>query len=183
MKGAEGSAGLMRFVQLDLRDAVTSATDGAVARRLVRVIAGNPVAMAKMTRYLGDVGSYAPVAILVEDTADGTRVAYDTVSSALAIYPGGKAAMLTAQALDAEILALLRRDPGLNPMAPGDRDRCQVDQPGRLSGQPRLAISPRAEIHSVWVFSRSPWRASIPSTMSSTLSRSFATRLKSRRYC
>jgi hypothetical protein len=90
VKGAEGSAGLIRFVQLDLRDAVTSATDGAVARRLVRVIAGNPVAMAKMTRYLGDVGSYAPVAILVEDTADGTRVAYDTVSSALAIYPAAR---------------------------------------------------------------------------------------------
>jgi hypothetical protein len=31
-------------------------------------------------------------------------VAYDTVSSALAIYPGGKDAMLTAQALDAEFL-------------------------------------------------------------------------------
>jgi hypothetical protein len=27
--------------------------------------------------------------------------------------------MLTAQALDAEVLALLRRDPGLNPMARG----------------------------------------------------------------
>jgi hypothetical protein len=31
--------------------------------------------MAKMTRYLGDGGSYAPVTILVEETADGTRVA------------------------------------------------------------------------------------------------------------
>lgn len=50
----------------------------------------------------------APVTILVEETADGTRVAYDTVSSALAIYPGGEAAMLAAQALDAEVLALLR---------------------------------------------------------------------------
>jgi hypothetical protein len=63
MKCAEGSAGLMRFMQLDLHDAVTLATDGAVARRLVRVIAGNSVAIAKMTRYLGDGGSYAPVTI------------------------------------------------------------------------------------------------------------------------
>ena len=48
------------------------------------------------------------VTILAEETADGTRVAYDTVSSALAIYPSGEDAMLTAQALDAEVLALLR---------------------------------------------------------------------------
>ncbi|HEX9528450.1 MAG TPA: hypothetical protein VF951_13205 [Streptosporangiaceae bacterium] len=32
--------------------------------------------------------------------------------SALAIYPGGEAAMLIAQALDAEVLALLRRATG-----------------------------------------------------------------------
>jgi hypothetical protein len=60
LKGAEGNAGLMQFMQLDLHDAVTLATDGAVARRLVRAIAGNPVAIAKMTRHLGDGGSYAP---------------------------------------------------------------------------------------------------------------------------
>jgi hypothetical protein len=36
-------------------------------------------------------------------------MAYDTVSSALAIYLSGEDAMLTAQALDAEVLALLRR--------------------------------------------------------------------------
>jgi len=49
--------------------------------------------------------------------------------------------------------------------------------------QPRLATSLRAEIHRVCGFSRSPWWASIPSTMPCTLSCSFANRLKSRRYC
>jgi hypothetical protein len=109
VKTAEGSAGLMRFMQLDLHDAVTWATGGAVARRLVRVIAGSPVTMAQMTRYLGDGGSYAPVTILIEETPDATRVADEPVPSALAIYPGGEAAMLTAQALDAEVFALFKR--------------------------------------------------------------------------
>jgi hypothetical protein len=99
----------MRFMQLDLHDAVTRATGGAVARRLVRAIAGNPVTLAQMTRYLGDGRSYAPVTILIEETPDATRVAHDPVSSALAIYPGGKAAMLTGQALDAEVFALFKR--------------------------------------------------------------------------
>jgi hypothetical protein len=48
VKSAAGSAGLMRFIQLNLDDAVALATDGTVARRLVRIIAGNPVTMAKM---------------------------------------------------------------------------------------------------------------------------------------
>ena len=77
VKTAEGSACLMRFMQVDLHDAVTRATAGAVARRLVRVIAGNPVTKAQMTRYLGDGGSYAPVTILIEETPDATRVAHE----------------------------------------------------------------------------------------------------------
>ena len=109
VKTAEGSAGLRRFMQLDVHDAVTRATGGAVARRLVRVIAGNPVTPAQMTRYLDGGGSYVPVTFLIEETPDATWVAQDPVASALAIYPGGEAAMLTAQALDAEVLALFKR--------------------------------------------------------------------------
>jgi hypothetical protein len=45
---------------------------------------------------------------LIEEISPGTRVAYDTVSSALAIYPGNAAVMPTAQMLDAEVLALVR---------------------------------------------------------------------------
>jgi hypothetical protein len=109
VKAAEGSSGLIRFMQLNLHDAITLATNGTVSRRLVRLIAGNPVTMAKMARFLGDSGSYAPVTMLIEETSNSTRVAYDTVSSALAIDPDNEDAMLTAQALDTEVLALLRR--------------------------------------------------------------------------
>jgi hypothetical protein len=72
---AAGSAGLMRFMQLDLDHAVRLATNATVTRRLVRVIAGNPVTMAQMTRTLGDAGSYAPVTLLIEQTppAPGSR--------------------------------------------------------------------------------------------------------------
>ena len=59
---AQGSAGLIRFLQLDLDHALTldpQAQDRA-GRRLVRLIAGNPVTMGEMTRHLADAGSYAP---------------------------------------------------------------------------------------------------------------------------
>ena len=51
------------------------------------------------------------------------RVAHDPVSSALAIYPGGEAVMLTAQALDAEVSRCSSCDRGLIPMPalPGSR--------------------------------------------------------------
>jgi hypothetical protein len=78
-------------LQLDLHDAVRVMTDGRVSRRHVRLIVGNPITMAKMTQFVGDAGSYAPVSILIEETANGTRIAYDTVSSALAIYPEAEA--------------------------------------------------------------------------------------------
>jgi hypothetical protein len=66
-----------------------------------------------MTRHVAEAGTYAPVTILVGETADGgTRVAYDTVASALAAYHD-EAALEIAQALDAERLGLLRRVTGL----------------------------------------------------------------------
>jgi hypothetical protein len=66
---AEGTAGLMRFMQLDLDVALTLAPD-ADSRRLVRLIAGNPVTMGQITRHVPDAGSYAPVTIRVEETID-----------------------------------------------------------------------------------------------------------------
>ena len=78
VRQAQGSAGLMRFLQLDLDAALTldpQAQDW-VGRRLVRLIAGNPVTMGQMTRHLPDAGSYAPVTILIEELpGGGTRVA------------------------------------------------------------------------------------------------------------
>ena len=117
---AQGSAGLMRFLQLDLDHALTldpQARDWA-GRHLVRLIAGNPVTMGQMTRHIAAAGSYAPVTILIQELADGgTQVAYDTVASAIAPY-GNVAASQVAQRLDTEVLTLLRHAIGIPTTAP-----------------------------------------------------------------
>jgi hypothetical protein len=69
VRQAQGSVGLMRFLQLDLDSALTldpQAPDWT-GRRLVRLIAGNPVTMGQMTRHVADAGSYAPVTILIQE--------------------------------------------------------------------------------------------------------------------
>ena len=111
VRAAQGSAGLMLFLQLDLDTPLSLDPDAGShrGRRLVRVIAGNPVTMGQMTRDVPDAGSYAPVTLLVEQTpAGGTRVGYDSVASALAPY-GDAAASRVAEDLDAEVLTLLRQ--------------------------------------------------------------------------
>jgi Domain of unknown function DUF302 len=104
----------MRFLQLDLDTALAldpqAHQDG---RRLVRLIAGNPVTMGQMTRHVPDAGSYAPVTILIEELpGGGTRVAYDTVTSEIAPY-GDAAASQVAERLDTEVLGLLRQATGV----------------------------------------------------------------------
>jgi uncharacterized protein (DUF302 family) len=114
---AQGSAGLMVFLRLDLDHALTidPQAPGWAGRHLVRLIAGNPVTMGEMTRHVADAGSYAPVTILIQELPEGgTRVAYDTVTSAIAPYHDA-AATAVAQRLDTEVLALLRQVTG----APG----------------------------------------------------------------
>jgi uncharacterized protein (DUF302 family) len=111
---AQGSAGLMRFLQLDLDHALTldPAAQDRAGRHLVRLIAGNPVTMGEMTRHVADAGSYAPVTILIEETREGgTRVAYDSVASAIAPYHDATATEV-AQRLDTEVLDLLRQVTG-----------------------------------------------------------------------
>jgi hypothetical protein len=114
VREAQGSAGLMRFLQLDLDNALAldpQAHQGG--RRLVRLIAGNPVTMGQMTRHVPDAGSYAPVTILIEELpGGGTRVAYDTVASAIAPY-GDPAAAQVAEHLDTEVLGLLHQATGI----------------------------------------------------------------------
>jgi hypothetical protein len=113
---AQGSAGLMRFWQLDLDVAlaVDSQARHRAGRRLVRLIAGNPVTMGEMTRHVADAGSYAPVTILIQELPDGgSRVAYDSVASEIAPYHDA-AASEVAQRLDAEVLTLLREVTGVS---------------------------------------------------------------------
>jgi hypothetical protein len=114
VKQAQGSVGLIRFMHLDL-DTVLTLDPGApdwTGRRLVRLIAGNPVTMGEMTRHVPDAGSYAPVTILIQELPDGgTRVAYDTVASSIAPYDDA-AATEVARRLDTEVVGLLRRVTG-----------------------------------------------------------------------
>jgi hypothetical protein len=114
VKRAQGSAGLMRFWRLDLDTALAldPQAAGEAGLRLVRLIAGNPVTMGQMTRHVTDAGSYAPVTILIQQLpGGGTRVAYDSVASALSPYHDA-AASGVAERLDAEVLGLLRQATG-----------------------------------------------------------------------
>ena len=115
VRQAQGSAGLMRFLQLDDDHVLAldpQARDQA-GRRLVRLIAGNPVTMGQMTRHLPAADSYAPVTILIQELpGGGTQVAYDTVASAIAPY-GDAAASQVAGLLDTEVLALLHHAAGI----------------------------------------------------------------------
>ena len=105
---AQGSAGLMRFWQLDLDVALTldpQARDQAGCR-LVRLIAGNPVTMGEMTRHVADAGSYAPVTVLIDERKDGIHLSYDRMASFLGSY-GNSVALKVAQELDSKVEALL----------------------------------------------------------------------------
>jgi hypothetical protein len=74
--------------------------------------------MGEMTRHVPDAGSYAPITIrLIEEMRDGeTRVAYDSIASAIARY-GGAAASQVAEQLDTEVLTLLRKVTGVRSAA------------------------------------------------------------------
>ena len=113
---AQGSAGLMRFLELELDRALAldPQAQSSAGRGLIRLIAGNPVTMGEMTRHVPDAGSYAPVTILVQELpGGGTRLAYDSVASAIAIYED-PAATQVAENLDTEVLGLLRQVSGLS---------------------------------------------------------------------
>ncbi len=114
VRQAQGTAGLMLFLQLDLDTALAldPQARGQAGRRLIRLIAGNPVTMGQMTRHVPDAGSYAPVTILIQQTPGGTRVACDSVASALGPYHDAAASQV-ARRLDTEVLGLLRQVTGV----------------------------------------------------------------------
>jgi uncharacterized protein (DUF302 family) len=105
-----GSSGLIEFLSLDL-GGVLAIRDPHHHRRLVRIIAGNPVTMSKMTATAPDTGSYAPVTILVMERDGEVTLSYDRVASAIAPY-AGQEALAVAEDLDDAVLALLRNAAG-----------------------------------------------------------------------
>jgi hypothetical protein len=117
VRQAQGSAGLMRFLELELDRALAldPQAQSSAGLGLVRLIAGNPVTMGEMTRHVPDAGSYAPVTILIQELpGGGTRLAYDSVASDIAIYDD-PAATKVAENLDTEVLGLLRQVSGSSP--------------------------------------------------------------------
>lgn len=115
---AVGPSDLLSFLQLDEGSALARDT-GVDSFRLVRIIAGNPVTMSEMARFVPEAGSYAPVTILVYETPEGVRAGYDTVSSALQPY-GDERALEVARNLDQKVLSLLddaTRSAGTEPAA------------------------------------------------------------------
>jgi uncharacterized protein (DUF302 family) len=102
----EGSSGLIEFLSLNLGN-VLAIRDPGRSRRMLRIIAGNPVTMSKMTATVPDAGSYAPVTILVAERDGGVTLSYDRVASAIAPYAGQEASAV-AEGLDDAVVTLLR---------------------------------------------------------------------------
>lgn len=105
VRSVSGSSGLIEFLSLDLGAPLTIRDPGR-ARRLLRIIAGNPVTMSSMAATVADVGSYAPVTILVAEREGGTTLSYDRVASAIAPYASAEATAI-ATSLDDAVVALL----------------------------------------------------------------------------
>jgi uncharacterized protein (DUF302 family) len=105
VKQAVGSSGLMEFMRLDLGE-VLRKERGPQTPKSLRLIAGNPLIMKQMLEHVPDVGSYAPVTILIDERADGVHLSYDRMASFLSPY-GNQQALRVAKDLDAKVEALL----------------------------------------------------------------------------
>ena len=60
-------------MQLD-HGAVVRKQTGVDTPRIIRFVIGNPLIMMEMAKYVPDAGSYAPVAVLVDERADGVHL-------------------------------------------------------------------------------------------------------------
>jgi uncharacterized protein (DUF302 family) len=102
-----GAVGLAVFLQLDFGVALAIDPDAA-PRRIVRIIAGNPVTMSSLVRGMPQAGAYVPVTIVIFEDGPFVHIQYDAVSSALGAEPVADTAR-RASALDAKVMELLGR--------------------------------------------------------------------------
>ncbi len=105
VNGAVGSSGLMEFTRFDLGE-VLRKERGAQGPQSLRLVVGNPLIMKQMVKLVPDVGSYAPVTILVDERPDGVPLSYDTMASFFAPY-GSSEAQKVVQDLDSKVETLL----------------------------------------------------------------------------
>lgn len=101
-----GRTGLMLFMELD-HGAILRKESGKAAPKIVRFVVGNPLIMKEMAKHVPDAGSYAPVAVLVDERADGVHLSYDRMASFLAPYRNSEA-LAVARELDSKVETLLR---------------------------------------------------------------------------
>ena len=105
-----GKTGLMLFMELDHGAVIRKATDRDEPR-MVRLIVGNPLIMQQMARRVPDVGSYAPITVLVDERSDGVHISYDRMASLLAPYRNSEA-LAVARDLDKKVETLLSEAAG-----------------------------------------------------------------------
>jgi uncharacterized protein (DUF302 family) len=103
-----GKTGLMLFLELD-HGAVLRKETGLTTPKMVRLVIGNPLVMKEIAKLVPEVGSYAPVTVLVDERGDGVHLSYDRMASLLAPY-GNIDAIAVARDLDSKIENLLLLD-------------------------------------------------------------------------
>jgi uncharacterized protein (DUF302 family) len=103
---AIGTSGLMEFTRFNLGEIIRKER-GLDSPRILRLVVGNPLIMKQMAVHVHDVGSYAPVNILIDERPDGVHLSYDRMASLLAPY-GSAEALAVARDLDSKIENLLR---------------------------------------------------------------------------
>jgi pimeloyl-ACP methyl ester carboxylesterase len=99
--------GIMEFMRLD-QGAVVSKAGGEKARKMIRLIVGNPLIMQSLARLVPDAGSYAPVTILIDERPDGVHLSYDEMVGFLSPYENADALRIALD-LDAKVKSLLER--------------------------------------------------------------------------
>jgi uncharacterized protein (DUF302 family) len=102
---AIGRSGLMEFARFELGEVMRKDT-GASTPNILRLVAGNPLVMKRMVKFVPDAGSYAPVTILIDERADGVHLSYDRMESLLASY-GNTEALSVARDLDTKVETML----------------------------------------------------------------------------
>ena len=102
---AIGRSGLMEFARFELGEVMRKDT-GASTPNILRLVAGNPLVMKRMVKFVPDAGSYAPVTILIDERADGVHLSYDRMESLLVSYRNSEA-LIVARDLDTKVETML----------------------------------------------------------------------------
>jgi hypothetical protein len=105
VQAAAGPSGLMEYIRFDSGEVLRQERGGQTPR-ILRLVVGNRLTLKGMIRTVPDVGSYAPLTILIDERTDGVHLSYDSMASLIAPY-GSEAALDVARGLDAKVEALL----------------------------------------------------------------------------